>query len=352
MLVAGVACYRAWLAETKAAPDVVAGHSLGEYTALVAAGALSFAEALPLVRFRAQAMQEAVPVGTGAMAAILGLDAAAVIEGCTQAARETGAIVQAANFNDPKQTVIAGTKAGVDKACELLKAAGAKRALPLAVSAPFHSALMKPAAERLRERLATTPIDAPVHPGDRQHRRQERERAGGDPRCALSPGVRRGALGRDDPGHPRPRHHPHLRVRARAASSPAWSSASSPMRSRRPSPNPSRSPRRRRCCDERSRRRLPARSRSSPARRAASAGRSRSPSRPRAFASSARRRPRPARRRSAKRWRRTTAAAASSSTSPPATPPARRSTPSSATAARCTCWSTTPASRATRCRCG
>jgi len=164
MLVAGVACYRAWLAETKAAPEVVAGHSLGEYSALVAAGALSFAEALPLVRFRAQAMQEAVPVGTGAMAAILGLDAGAVSEGCLQAARELGTIVQAANFNDPKQTVIAGTKAGVDKACELLKAAGAKRALPLAVSAPFHSALMKPAAERLRERLATTPIDAPFIP--------------------------------------------------------------------------------------------------------------------------------------------------------------------------------------------
>jgi [acyl-carrier-protein] S-malonyltransferase len=164
MLVAGVACYRAWLAETQTAPDVVAGQSLGEYTALVAAGALSFAEALPLVRFRAQAMQEAVPVGTGAMAAILGLDAAAVIEGCMQAARDMGTIVQAANFNDPKQTVIAGTKAGVDKACEVLKAAGAKRALPLAVSAPFHSALMKPAAERLRERLATTPIDAPFIP--------------------------------------------------------------------------------------------------------------------------------------------------------------------------------------------
>jgi len=164
MLVAGVACYRAWLAETQVAPDVVAGHSLGEYSALVAAGALSFAEALPLVRFRAQAMQDAVPVGTGAMAAILGLDATAVIEGCMQAARDLGTIVQAANFNDPKQIVIAGTKAGVDKACELLKAAGAKRALPLAVSAPFHSALMKPAAERLRERLATTPIDAPFIP--------------------------------------------------------------------------------------------------------------------------------------------------------------------------------------------
>jgi [acyl-carrier-protein] S-malonyltransferase len=164
MLTAGVACYRAWLAETHAAPDVVAGHSLGEYTALVVAGALSFADALPLVRFRAQAMQEAVPVGTGAMAAVLGLDAAAVGEGCAEAARQTGETVQAANFNDPKQTVIAGTKAGVDRACELLKAAGAKRALPLAVSAPFHSALMKPAAERLRERLATTLVDAPFIP--------------------------------------------------------------------------------------------------------------------------------------------------------------------------------------------
>jgi [acyl-carrier-protein] S-malonyltransferase len=164
MLTAGIACYRAWLAETHAAPAVVAGHSLGEYTALVVAGALRLADALPLVRFRAQAMQEAVPVGAGAMAAILGLDPAAVTAGCAQAARETGETVQAANFNDPKQTVIAGTKAGVDKACELLKAAGAKRALPLAVSAPFHSALMKPAAERLRERLATTPFEAPYIP--------------------------------------------------------------------------------------------------------------------------------------------------------------------------------------------
>jgi [acyl-carrier-protein] S-malonyltransferase len=164
MLTAGIACYRAWLAETHAAPAVVAGHSLGEYTALVVAGALRLADALPLVRFRAQAMQEAVPVGAGAMAAILGLDGAAVSAGCAQAARETGETVQAANFNDPKQTVIAGTKAGVERACELLKAAGAKRALPLAVSAPFHSALMKPAAERLRERLATTPFEAPYIP--------------------------------------------------------------------------------------------------------------------------------------------------------------------------------------------
>jgi [acyl-carrier-protein] S-malonyltransferase len=164
MLTAGIACYRAWLAETHAAPSIVAGHSLGEYTALVVAGVLSFADALPLVRFRAQAMQGAVPVGVGAMAAILGLDGPAVSAGCAQASRETGELVQAANFNDPKQTVIAGTKAAVEKACELLKAAGAKRALPLPVSAPFHSSLMKPAAERLRERLATTPIGAPFIP--------------------------------------------------------------------------------------------------------------------------------------------------------------------------------------------
>jgi [acyl-carrier-protein] S-malonyltransferase len=109
-------------------------------------------------------MQEAVPVGTGAMAAILGLDAAAVRDGCAQAERESGETVQAAKYNDPKQTVIAGTRDGVAKACEILKANGAKRAIPLAVSAPFHSALMKPAAERLRERLATTPIDAPFIP--------------------------------------------------------------------------------------------------------------------------------------------------------------------------------------------
>ena len=164
MLTAAIACYRAWRHEGGGEPAAVAGHSLGEYSALVAAGALSLAEALPLVRFRAQAMQEAVPVGVGAMAAILGLEAAAVREGCAQAAAATGQAVEAANFNDPKQTVIAGTKAGVDKACELLKAAGAKRALPLAVSAPFHSSLMKPAAERLREKLATVTLVAPRIP--------------------------------------------------------------------------------------------------------------------------------------------------------------------------------------------
>ena len=164
MLTAGIACWRAWRAEGGAEPAALAGHSLGEFTALVAAGVLSLADALPLVRFRAQAMQEAVPVGVGAMAAILGLEAQAVREGCAAAAAECGEAVEAVNFNDPKQTVIAGTKAGVARACEVLKAAGAKRALPLPVSAPFHSSLMKPAAERLRERLAGVALAAPRIP--------------------------------------------------------------------------------------------------------------------------------------------------------------------------------------------
>jgi len=160
MLVAGVAAYRAWIAEGGAAPAIVAGHSLGEYSALVASGVLTLSQAAPLVRFRAQAMQDAVPVGTGAMAAILGMQAQDVIEGCAEAVRTFGSnpgeTVEAVNFNDPAQTVIAGSKAAVDKACEILKAKGAKRALPLPVSAPFHSSLMKPAAEKLRERLAAT----------------------------------------------------------------------------------------------------------------------------------------------------------------------------------------------------
>ncbi len=165
MLAAGVAAWRAWLAEGGAQPSVVAGHSLGEYSALVAAGVLTLADAAPLVRFRAQAMQEAVPVGTGAMAAILGLEAQQVVDGCAQAARSFGAnsgeVVEAVNFNDPVQTVIAGSKAAVEKACEVLKACGAKRALPLPVSAPFHSSLMKPAAERLQRKLAETAFAAP-----------------------------------------------------------------------------------------------------------------------------------------------------------------------------------------------
>ncbi len=157
MLVAGVAAYRVWLGETGALPAAVAGHSLGEYSALVAAGVLTLAQAVPLVRFRAQAMQEAVPVGAGAMAAILGMDAAKVIAYCADVTEGFGQrsseVVEAVNFNDNAQTVIAGSRAAVEKACEVLKASGAKRCLPLPVSAPFHSSLMKPAAERLREKL-------------------------------------------------------------------------------------------------------------------------------------------------------------------------------------------------------
>ena len=167
MLAAGVAVYRAWVAETGRTPAAVAGHSLGEYAALVAAGAMSLADAAPLVRFRAQAMQDAVPVGLGAMAAIMGMAAADVIAGCAQASRSmasTGELVEAVNFNDPAQTVIAGSKAAVDKACEVLKANGAKRTIVLAVSAPFHSSLMKPAAERLREKLSEVQLLAPQIP--------------------------------------------------------------------------------------------------------------------------------------------------------------------------------------------
>ena len=165
MLVAGVAAWRVWEAEGGATPALVAGHSLGEYSALVAAGALSLADAAPLVRFRAQAMQDAVPVGVGAMAAVLGLPAGIVIDTCEEVARGfgdgSGEVVEAVNFNDPLQTVIAGSKAAVDAACEALKKAGAKRALILPVSAPFHSSLMRPAAERLKEALASTSFAVP-----------------------------------------------------------------------------------------------------------------------------------------------------------------------------------------------
>ena len=168
MLVAAVAAYRVWLAETGAVPAVVAGHSLGEYSALVAAGSLTLTQAVPLVRFRAQAMQGAVPVGQGAMAAILGMDARKVVAGCAEVTAGFGAgspeIVEAVNFNDPLQTVIAGSKAAVERACEVLKANGAKRALPLPVSAPFHSVLMQPAAEKLREKLAGVDLLPPQIP--------------------------------------------------------------------------------------------------------------------------------------------------------------------------------------------
>jgi len=166
MLVAGVATYRAWMSRTGAAPQAVAGHSLGEYSALVAAGVLSLTQAAPLVRLRARAMQAAVPVGVGAMAAVLGLEAGKVTALCAEVTHGFGLgsaeLVQAANFNEPAQTVIAGTKAAVERACEVLKAHGARRALPLPVSAPFHSSLMQPAAEKLREALSGLELKAPA----------------------------------------------------------------------------------------------------------------------------------------------------------------------------------------------
>ena len=162
MLTAAVAVYRAWQAAGGPTPTVVAGHSLGEYSALVAAGAIAFKDAVPLVRFRAKAMQEAVPVGEGGMAAILGLSDDDVRAACAEAS--VAGVVEAVNFNAPAQVVIAGAKAAVEKACEIAKAKGAKRALPLPVSAPFHSSLLKPASDRLREYLASVTVNAPMIP--------------------------------------------------------------------------------------------------------------------------------------------------------------------------------------------
>lgn len=153
MVTAGYAAYRAWLDLGGDAPKMVAGHSLGEYTALVAAGVLSFADCLPLVRLRAQAMQTAVAQGTGAMAAILGLDEETVVAACADASQ--GEVVQAVNFNAPGQVVIAGHAAAVQRGIDACKARGAKRAVALPVSAPFHSSLMAPAAARLRDALST-----------------------------------------------------------------------------------------------------------------------------------------------------------------------------------------------------
>ena len=162
MLTAAVAVYRAWQAEGGPTPTVVAGHSLGEYSALVAAGAIAFKDAVPLVRLRAKAMQEAVPVGEGGMAAILGLSDDDVRAACAEAS--VAGVVEAVNFNAPAQVVIARTKAAVEKACEIAKAKGAKRALPLPVSAPFHSSLLKPASDRLRDYLANVTVNAPAIP--------------------------------------------------------------------------------------------------------------------------------------------------------------------------------------------
>lgn len=159
MLTAGIAAWRLWCERGGKRPDVVAGHSLGEYSALVAAGAMKFADAVSVVRLRAQAMQEAVPAGTGAMAAVLGLDDAAVIAACAESAQ--GEVVEAVNFNAAGQTVIAGHKAAVERAAEKCKSLGAKRAVMLPVSAPFHSALMRPAAEKLAARLAQVELMTP-----------------------------------------------------------------------------------------------------------------------------------------------------------------------------------------------
>ena len=162
MLTAAYAMYQAWCAAGGAPAAVMAGHSLGEYTALTAAGALVFADAVPLVRFRAQAMQEAVPLGVGGMAAVLGLDDDAVRAVCLEAAQ--GEVVEAVNYNAPLQVVIAGHKTAVERACIIAKAKGAKRALPLPVSAPFHASLLQPAADKLHAHLAQISFNPPVTP--------------------------------------------------------------------------------------------------------------------------------------------------------------------------------------------
>ena len=162
MLTAGIAVWRLWLEMGGKKPVVMAGHSLGEYSALVASGVLDFKDAVPLVRLRAAAMQEAVPMGTGAMAAILGLDDAGIVAACSEAAQ--GEIVEPVNFNANGQTVIAGHKAAVERAMEACKARGAKMVKALPVSAPFHSSLIRPAADKLAARLADLNLNAPQIP--------------------------------------------------------------------------------------------------------------------------------------------------------------------------------------------
>ena len=162
MLTAGVACYRHWQSLGGPEPAMLAGHSLGEYSALVAAGVIAFKDAVPLVELRAKAMQEAVQAGEGAMAAILGLNAAAVVAVCAESAQ--GLVVEAVNFNAPEQIVIAGNAAAVARAAEACKRKGAKRAMMLAVSAPFHCSLMRPAAEKLKQRLVTLDFSTPRIP--------------------------------------------------------------------------------------------------------------------------------------------------------------------------------------------
>src|SRR6516225_6973625 len=182
MLAADIAVHRAWQAAGGAQASLLAGHSLGEYAALVAAGALSFSDALPLVRLRAQAMQEAVPAGVGAMAAVMGLDEAGIAEACREAAQ--GQVVEPVNFNAPGQIVIAGHREAVERAIAVAKTKGAKRALMLPVSAPFHSRLLKPAAEKLAAYLANVPVAAAAVPVLHNV----------DVRAATSPDAIRGAL--------------------------------------------------------------------------------------------------------------------------------------------------------------
>jgi [acyl-carrier-protein] S-malonyltransferase len=162
MLTAGVAVYRAWQAQDGAAPFIMAGHSLGEYTALVAAGALRFSDALPLVRYRAQCMQQAVPEGVGGIAAILGLDDDAVRAVCIEGAQ--GEVLEAVNYNSPGQVVIAGNRAAVERGMELAKAKGAKRAIMLPMSVPSHCSLLKGAAQQLRDYLGNVTVQAPTIP--------------------------------------------------------------------------------------------------------------------------------------------------------------------------------------------
>jgi len=162
MLTAGIAVWRLWQEKGGRKPSIVAGHSLGEYSALVAAGVIEFKDAVPLVRLRAAAMQQAVPVGTGAMAAILGLDTPSIVAACTESAQ--GEVVEPVNFNANGQTVIAGHKAAVERAMDACKARGAKMAKALPVSAPFHSSLIRPAADKLAARLAELTLNAPSIP--------------------------------------------------------------------------------------------------------------------------------------------------------------------------------------------
>ena len=211
MLTAGVAVWRAWLASGGPQPAVVAGHSLGEYTALVAAGALAFRDAVPLVRFRAQAMQDAVPAGEGAMAAIMGADDGAVTSACAEA--EQGQVVEAVNFNAPGQLVIAGHREAVERAIGLAKQKGAKRGVMLPVSAPFHCSLMRPAADRLATRLAEIVIATPVLPVIHNVDVGRAPRPRRDSRRARAAGRQSRALDRHRAGDGGPRRHAHRRVR-------------------------------------------------------------------------------------------------------------------------------------------